>query len=37
MSPKSTNPIQKEKKKRINKLVRAAYSKKKKKKNAQKL
>ena len=31
MSPKSTNPIQKEKKKRINKLVRAAYSKKKKK------
>ena len=37
MSPKSTNLIQKEKKKRINKLVRAAYSKKKKKKNAQKL
>ena len=31
MSPKSTNLIQKEKKKkRINKLVRAAYSKKKK-------
>ena len=37
MSPKSTNLIQKEEKKRINKLVRAAYSKKKKKKNAQKL
>ena len=32
MSPKSTNLIQKEEKKRINKLVRAAYSKKKKKK-----